>query len=137
MILTRRWKKTDEDPISRSHVREALGCNELLQVDGSTSHEAKRWVHDTGTVHLTLVKASHGVGVVEEDTSGVVVQTDSDSLRKGEDAAAGLAHAGGSGSFRDKEFAHAQGQQGEGLREFVAGIFTATVVSTVVVEPGI
>lgn len=121
---------------THSHIREALGCDELLQVDGSAPHEAKRRVHGSRTVHLTLVEAAHRVGVVEENTAGIIVEADADSLRERQDAAAVVSSGCGVGRFGNKELAHACCEQSEGLRELIARVLAATVMPAVMVVPG-
>lgn len=43
---------------------------------------------------------------------------------------------GGGGRLGDEEFAHAQGEEGEGLGELIACVLTAAVMPTVMVIPG-
>lgn len=120
---------------THSHVREALGCDELLQVDGSAPHEAERRVHGSRTVHLTLIEAAHGVSVVKEDAAGIVVEADADSLRQGQDAAAVVSCGCGVGCFGNEELAHTCREQSEGLRELIARVLAAAVMPAVMVVP--
>lgn len=118
-----------------SHVREALGCDELLQMDGSAPHEAKRRVHGSGTVHLTLVEAAHRVGVIEEDAAGLIVEADANPLRQRQNTAAMVSDGCIVGRFGNEELAHAYCEQSERLRELIACVLTAAVMPAVLVIP--
>lgn len=104
-------------------------------MDCPPAQESERRVHGARTVHLSFVQAAHAVGIVEKHPSGVVVQTDSDPLRRGQDAAAVLPRGGAGGGFGDEETAHADGDQREGLRYLETGVLAAAVVPAVMVVP--
>lgn len=63
-----------------------LGRDELLQLHPAAAHQAEGRVHGAGAVHLPLVKAPHGVGVVEVHAARVVIQAHAQPLRHGEHA---------------------------------------------------
>lgn len=104
-------------------------------MDGSAPHEGKRRVHGSGTVHLALVEAAHRVRVEEEDTAGIIIEADADSLRQRQDTAALVSRSCSVGRFGNEELAHACCEQSEGLRELIARVFTATVMPAVMVIP--
>lgn len=121
---------------------EFLSSDELLQLNLPAAHKAKSRIHGSRTVHLPLVKAPHGVGVIEVHSLSVVIQAYADTLRHGQHAipwvarrCVGAGDGGGGRRLRDEEFAHAQGEEGERLGEVVARVLTAAVVSTVMVIP--
>lgn len=121
-----------------------LGCDELLQLNLATAHEAKGRIHRSWTIHLPLVKAPHGVGVVKVYPARVVIQANAQPLRHGKYAVAGVTGCGSGrwgnrGGWRglgDEELAHADSEEGEGLRELVARVLTATVMAAIMVIPG-
>lgn len=121
-----------------------LGCDELLQLNLATAHEAKGWIHRSWTIHLPLVKAPHGVGVVKVHPARVVIQANAQPLWHGKYAVAGVTgcgsgrwgNGGGWRGFGDEELAHADSEEGEGLWELVARVLTATVMAAIVVIPG-
>lgn len=121
-----------------------LGCDELLQLNLATAHEAKGRIHRSRTIHLPLVKAPHGVGVVKVHPARVVIQANAQPLRHGKYAVAGVTgcgsrrwgNGGGWRGFGDEKLAHANSEEGEGLGELVACVLTATVMAAIVVVPG-
>lgn len=126
-------KQTDAAPSEGQF----LGRDELLQLHPAAAHQAEGRVHGSGAVHLPLVKAPHGVGVVEVHAARVVIQAHAQPLRHGEHAVAGRRRGGRRrGGLGDEELAHAHGEQGEGLRELVARVLAAAVMAAVVVIPG-
>ena len=110
----------------------------------AAAHEAERGIHRSRTIHLPLIKAPHGVGVVKIHPAGVIVETHAQALWHGKHAVAGVGgrscgrggDGGGGRSLGDEESAHTQGEEGEGLGELVARVLTAAVVPTVMVVPG-
>lgn len=119
-------------------------CDELLQLNLATAHEAKGRIHRSWTIHLPLVKAPHGISVVKVYPARVVIQANTQPQRHGKYAVAGVTDCGsgrwGNGRGRrglgDEELAHANSEEGEGLGELVARVLTATVMAAIVVIPG-
>ena len=65
-----------------------LGRDEILQLDFAAAHETEGRVHSSRTVHLPLVKAPHGVGVIKVHSAGVVIEAHAQTLRHGKHAVA-------------------------------------------------
>ena len=112
-------------------------------MDPPSAHEAEGGVHGPGALHLPLVKAPHGVRVIEVHAARVVIQAHAHALRHGQhaltghrgDQCRGRGGGGGSRGLGDEELAHAQGEEGEGLGELVARVLAAAVVAAVLVVP--
>lgn len=121
-----------------------LCCDELLQLNLAAAHKAKGRIHRSWTIHLPLIKAPHGVGIVKVYPARVVIQANTQPLWHGKYAVAGVTGCGSGrwGNRRrwrglgDEELAHADSEEGEGLGELVARVLTATVMAAIVVIPG-
>lgn len=84
-------------------------------MDGAAPHKAECRIHGSRTVHLTLVETAHRVSIVEKDTTGIVVEADTDSLRQRQNTAAMVSRSCSVRCFGNKELAHACCEQSEGL----------------------
>lgn len=76
---------------------QSLGGDEILQLNLAAAHETEGRVHSSRTVHLPLVKAPHGVGVIKVHSAGVIIEAYAQALRHGKHAAARVTGRGRGG----------------------------------------
>lgn len=71
-----------------------LGSDKLLKLNLAAAHEAKGRIHCSRTIHLPLIKAPHGVSVVEVHPARIIVEAYTQALRHGEHTVARVTGGG-------------------------------------------